>query len=46
MAVAGSITMWLGVPVGLIYLVSKLVDTQQPTMGPYLDHPGSACRSA
>jgi hypothetical protein len=32
----GSIAMWLGVPIGLIYLVSKLVDTQQPTMGPYL----------
>jgi hypothetical protein len=32
----GSIAMWLGVPIGLIYLVSKLVTTTQPTLGPYL----------
>src|SRR5213078_1521402 len=32
----GSVGMWLGVPIGLIYLVSKLVDTTQPTLGPYL----------
>ena len=32
----GSVAMWLGVPVGLIYLVSKLVTTTQPTLGPYL----------
>jgi hypothetical protein len=33
---AGSIMMWLGVPVGLIYAVSKSVTTTQPTLGPYL----------
>ena len=32
----GSIAMWLGVPIGLIYAVSKLVSTTQPTLGPYL----------
>jgi hypothetical protein len=32
----GSIAMWLGVPLGLVYLVSMMVDTTQPTMGPYL----------
>jgi hypothetical protein len=32
----GSVAMWLGVPLGLIYLVSKLVTTTQPTLGPYL----------
>ena len=32
----GSVAMWLGVPLGLIYLVSKMVTTTQPTLGPYL----------
>jgi hypothetical protein len=32
----GSVFMWLGVPFGLIYLVSKMVNTTQPTLGPYL----------
>src|SRR3954462_9690409 len=32
----GSVAMWLGVPFGLIYLVSKMVDTTQPTLGPDL----------
>ncbi len=32
----GSIAMWLGVPIGLIYGVSKMVDSTQPQMGPYL----------
>jgi hypothetical protein len=35
MAVA-SVFMWFGVPLGFIYLVSKLVNTTQPTFGPYL----------
>ena len=29
-------SMWLGVPIGLIYAASKLVDSPQPSMGPYL----------
>jgi hypothetical protein len=33
---AGSIAMWLGVPLGLIYAASKLADTSAPTLGPYL----------
>jgi hypothetical protein len=32
----GSIVLWLGVPLGWIYLASKLVDSSQPTMGPYV----------
>jgi hypothetical protein len=32
----GSIAMWLGVPIGLIYGVSKMVDSTQPQLGPYL----------
>ena len=32
----GSVVMWLGVPLGLMYVASKLADTPNPTMGPYL----------
>jgi hypothetical protein len=32
----GSVLMWLGVPLGLVYLASKLADTPNPSMGPYL----------
>jgi hypothetical protein len=32
----GSVVMWIGVPFGLIYLASKLADTPNPSMGPYL----------
>jgi hypothetical protein len=32
----GSVAMWLGVPLGLIYLVSQMVETTQPQMGPYM----------
>ncbi|HET8756852.1 MAG TPA: hypothetical protein VFM58_12605 [Solirubrobacteraceae bacterium] len=32
----GSVLMWIGVPLGLIYLASKLADTPKPSMGPYL----------
>src|SRR5690348_6076497 len=32
----GSIAMWLGVPIGLIYAVSKMVDSTQPSLGPYM----------
>ena len=31
-----SVVMWFGVPLGLIYAVSKMVSTTQPTFGPYL----------
>jgi hypothetical protein len=33
---AGSIVMWLGVPLGLIYAASRVADTSAPTLGPYL----------
>ena len=32
----GSVVMWIGVPVALIYVASKLADTPNPSMGPYL----------
>lgn len=32
----GSIAMWLGVPLGLVYAVSKMVDSTQPSLGPYM----------
>lgn len=32
----GSIAMWLGVPFGLIFAVSRMVKTTQPTLGPYM----------
>jgi hypothetical protein len=33
---AGSIVMWVGLPLGLIWLASAITDSSQPTMGPYL----------
>jgi hypothetical protein len=32
----GSVVMWIGVPVALIYVASRLADTPNPSMGPYL----------
>jgi hypothetical protein len=32
----GSIVMWIGVPVGLIYLASQIAKTPNPSIGPYL----------
>jgi len=32
----GSMVMWIGVPLGLVYLASRLADTPEPSMGPYL----------
>jgi hypothetical protein len=32
----GSVVMWIGVPVGLIYLASRIADSSQPSAGPYL----------
>ena len=32
----GSVLMWLGVPIGLIYLASRLADSATPSMGPYV----------
>jgi hypothetical protein len=32
----GSIVMWLGIPVALVYAASQLADTSSPTLGPYL----------
>src|SRR6266480_12706 len=32
----GSIVLWLGIPIGWLYLVSRLVSSSQPSMGPYV----------
>jgi hypothetical protein len=32
----GSIVMWLGIPLGLIYAASRIADSSSPTLGPYL----------
>jgi hypothetical protein len=32
----GSIVLWLGIPLGWLYLVSRLVKSSQPSMGPYV----------
>ena len=36
MMAAGSVVMWIGLPLGLIWLASALTDSSQPSMGPYL----------
>src|SRR5215207_11764392 len=33
---AGSVLMWIGLPLGLIWLASALTDSSQPSLGPYL----------
>ncbi len=32
----GSVVMWIGVPLGLIYLAAQLADSSRPSFGPYL----------
>ena len=32
----GSVLMWIGVPLGLIYLASQISDSSRPSVGPYL----------
>ena len=32
----GSVILWIGIPIGWIYLVSRMVDTSQPSLGPYV----------
>jgi hypothetical protein len=32
----GSVILWLGIPVGWLYLASQLVSSSQPTLGPYV----------
>jgi hypothetical protein len=32
----GSVVMWIGVPIGLIYLASQIADSSKPSAGPYL----------
>jgi hypothetical protein len=32
----GSVVLWLGIPIGWLFLASRLVNTSQPTLGPYV----------
>src|SRR3954449_12935995 len=32
----GSVVMWLGVPLGLVYAASKVASSSEPSLGPYL----------
>lgn len=32
----GSVLLWIGIPVGWVYIASQLVNSSQPSMGPYL----------
>ena len=32
----GSVVMWIGVPLGLIYLAAQMADSARPSIGPYL----------
>ena len=32
----GSVLLWIGVPVGWLYLASRVTDSSQPSMGPYV----------
>ena len=32
----GSLFLWIGIPIGWLYIASRLVDTSQPTLGPYV----------
>jgi hypothetical protein len=32
----GSVLLWIGIPVGWLYLVSRLAGSSQPTMGPFV----------
>jgi hypothetical protein len=32
----GSVLMWIGVPLGLVYAASKLASSSEPSLGPYL----------
>ena len=32
----GSVFLWIGIPVGWLYVASRMVKTSQPTLGPYL----------
>jgi hypothetical protein len=33
---AGSVILWIGIPIGWLYLASQLVNSSQPTLGPYI----------
>jgi hypothetical protein len=32
----GSIVLWLGIPIGWLYVASRIAKSSQPSMGPYL----------
>src|SRR3954453_8267477 len=36
MMAVGSVFLWIGIPVGWVWIASRTVDTSQPSFGPYL----------
>src|SRR6476661_5884965 len=36
MMAAGSVFLWIGIPVGWVWIASRTVNTSQPSFGPYL----------
>src|SRR5919109_1447410 len=32
----GSVALWVGIPLGWIYLASQMTDSSQPSLGPYM----------
>jgi hypothetical protein len=36
MMAVGSVVLWIGIPVGWVWVASRTVKTSQPTLGPYL----------
>jgi hypothetical protein len=36
MMAIGSVVMWVGVPLGLVYAASKIANSSEPSLGPYL----------
>jgi hypothetical protein len=36
MMAVGSVILWIGIPVGWIYAVSHMVNSSQPSLGPYV----------
>lgn len=36
MMAVGSVFLWIGIPIGWIYAVSHMVDSSQPSLGPYV----------
>ena len=36
MMAVGSVVLWIGIPIGWVWVASRTVDSSQPSLGPYL----------